>query len=99
MYYKIDNCYEEYKRKTVLTESDIHNKHHIENRNRTTPPRNQRYCISTDEKHTLCKLSLGIIPRNRWLRLNMTEKLFTGTLNHNQNKTKQIHVLQNRQLL
>ena len=24
--------------------------------------------------------------RNRWLRLNMTEKLFTGTLNHNQNK-------------
>ena len=31
----------------------------------------------------------SVIPRNRWLRLNMTEKLFTGTLNHNQNKTKQ----------
>ena len=30
-----------------------------------------------------------VIPRNRWLRLNMTEKLFTGTLNKNQNKTKQ----------
>ena len=29
-----------------------------------------------------------VIPRNRWLRLNMTEKLFTGALNHNQNKTK-----------
>ena len=29
-----------------------------------------------------------VIPRNRWLRLNMTEKLFTGTLNHNQNKNK-----------
>ena len=29
-----------------------------------------------------------VIPRNRWLRLNMTEKWFTGTLNHNQNKTK-----------
>ena len=29
-----------------------------------------------------------VIPRNRWLRLNMTEKLFTGTLKHNQNKTK-----------
>ena len=28
-----------------------------------------------------------VIPRNRWLRLNMTEKLFTGTLNNN--KTKQ----------
>ena len=27
-----------------------------------------------------------VIPRNRLLRLNMTEKLFTGTLNHNQNK-------------
>ena len=27
-----------------------------------------------------------VIPRNRWLRLNMTEKLFTGTLNKNQNK-------------
>ena len=26
-----------------------------------------------------------VIPRNRWLRLNMTEKLFTGTLNQNQN--------------
>ena len=31
-----------------------------------------------------------VIPRNRWLRLNMTEKLFTGTLNKNQNKTKTI---------
>ena len=31
-----------------------------------------------------------VIPRNRWLRLNMTEKLFTGTLNQNQNKTKQL---------
>ena len=28
-----------------------------------------------------------VIPRNRWLRLKMTEKLFTGMLNHNQ-KTK-----------
>ena len=27
-----------------------------------------------------------LIPRNRWLRLNMTENLFTGTLNKNQNK-------------
>ena len=27
-----------------------------------------------------------VIPRNRWLRLNMTEKLFTGTLNKNENK-------------
>ena len=26
--------------------------------------------------------------QNRGIRLNMTEKLFTGTLNHNQNKKK-----------
>ena len=32
-----------------------------------------------------------VIPRNRTLRLNMTEKLFTGTLNKNQNKTKTMH--------
>ena len=32
-----------------------------------------------------------VIPRNRWLRLNMTEKLFTGTLNKNQNKKKTNH--------
>ena len=37
--------------------------------------------------HLLPKKVL-VIPRNRWLRLNMTEKLFTGTLNHNQNKNK-----------
>ena len=28
-----------------------------------------------------------VIPRNRWLRLNMTEKMFTGTLNKNKNKS------------
>ena len=37
-----------------------------------------------------------VIPRNRWLRLNMTEKLFTGTLNHNQNKTKNKFILQSK---
>ena len=29
-----------------------------------------------------------VIPRNRWLRLNMTEKLFTGTLSHNKTQNK-----------
>ena len=30
-----------------------------------------------------------VIPRNRWLRLNLTEKLLTGTLNHDKkNKNK-----------
>ena len=42
------------------------------------------------EQETFTPQKVLVIPRNRWLRLNMTEKLFTGTLNHNQNKTKQI---------
>ena len=41
------------------------------------------------EQETFTPQKVLVIPRNRWLRLNMTEKLFTGTLNHNQNKTKQ----------
>ena len=43
--------------------------------------------VSLSKRHLLPEKVL-VIPRNRWLRLNMTEKLFTGTLNHNQNKTK-----------
>ena len=43
------------------------------------------------EQETFTPLKVLVIPRNRWLRLNMTEKLFTGTLNHNQNKTKAFH--------
>ena len=34
------------------------------------------------------KKKVLVIPRNRWLRLKMTEKLFTGTLNKNQKKKK-----------
>ena len=36
-----------------------------------------------------------VIPRNRWLRLNMTEKLFTRTLNKNQNKQTQFKWINN----
>ena len=43
--------------------------------------------VSLSKRHLLPQKVLAIL-RNRWLRLNMTEKLFTGTLNHNQNKTK-----------
>ena len=42
--------------------------------------------VSLSKRHLLPK-STGNT-HNRWLRLNMTEKLFTGTLNHNQNKNK-----------
>ena len=40
------------------------------------------------EQETFTPQKVLVIPRNRWLHLNMTEKLFTGTLNHNQNKNK-----------
>ena len=36
------------------------------------------------EQETFTPQKVLVIPRNRWLRLNMTEKLFTGTLNKNQ---------------
>ena len=38
------------------------------------------------EQETFTPQKVLVIPRNRWLRLSMTEKLFTGTLNKNQNK-------------
>ena len=41
---------------------------------------------SPESLETFTPQKVLVIPRNRWLRLNMTEKLFTGTLNHNQNK-------------
>ena len=44
--------------------------------------------VSLSKRHLHPKKVL-VIPRNRWLRLNMTEKLFTGTLNHNKNKKQQ----------
>ena len=43
--------------------------------------------VSLSKKHLLPKKVL-VIPRKRWLRLNMTEKLFTGTLNQNKKKKK-----------
>ena len=45
-------------------------------------------CVCFLEQETFTPQKVLVIPRNRWLRLNMTEKLFTGTLNHNKNKTK-----------
>ena len=42
-------------------------------------PRPGQCVVSLSKRHLLPK---------RWLRLNMTEKLFTVTLNKNQNKTK-----------
>ena len=45
------------------------------------------------EQETFTPQKVLVIPRNRWLRLNMTEKLFTGTLNHNQNKTNKTFII------
>ena len=36
------------------------------------------------EQGTFTPQKVLVIPRNRWLRPNMTEKLFTGTLRINQ---------------
>ena len=66
---------------------------------RRTPDRETRVRSSAGsvccflEQETLTPQKVLVIPRNRWLRLNMTEKLFTETLNHNQNKTKQSELL------
>ena len=46
------------------------------------------------EQETFTPQKVLVVPRNRWLRLNMTEKLFTGTLNHNQNKKQKIKTKQ-----
>ena len=43
-------------------------------------------CVCFLEQETFTPQKVLVIPRNSWLRLNMTEKLFTGTLNHNKNK-------------
>ena len=40
------------------------------------------------EQRNIYSPKVLVIPRNRWLRLNMTEKLFTGTLNINKKKKK-----------
>ena len=50
--------------------------------------------VSLSKRHLLPQKVL-VIPRNRWLRLNMTEKLFTGTLNHNKKKKKKKKHMQN----
>ena len=42
------------------------------------------------EQETFTPQKVLVIPRNRWLHLNMTEKLFTGTLNHNKKKIESI---------
>ena len=50
----------------------------------------RKQCNQTELSKLQCHVTdfTEQLPRNRWLRLNMTEKLFTGTLNHNKNKNK-----------
>ena len=43
-------------------------------------PRPGRCVVSLSKRLNSPKVL--VIPRNRWFRLNMTEKLFTGTLNN-----------------
>ena len=46
-----------------------------------------RHVVSMS-KATLTPRKVLVIPRKRWLRPDMTEKLFTGTLSLNKTKTK-----------
>ena len=65
---------------------------------RRTPDRETRVRSSAGsvccflKQETFTPQKVLVIPRNRWLRLNMTEILFTGTLNHNQNKKQKLTV-------
>ena len=52
-------------------------------------PRPGRCVVSLSKRHLLPKRTGN--PRNRWLRLNMTEKMFTGTLNKNKKKKTKIY--------
>ena len=54
--------------------------------------------VSLSKRH-LPPPKVLVIPRNRWLRLNMTEKLFTGTLNHNQNKKNKQHAFDKKEMI
>ena len=69
---------------------------HWPSQERRTPDRETRVRSSAGsvccflEQETFTPQKVLVIPRNRWLRLNMTKKLFTGTLNHNQNKTNNL---------
>ena len=47
-------------------------------------------------KNTFTPRKVLVIPRKRWLRPDMTEKLFTGTLSLNKTKTKLAEFLINR---
>ena len=53
----------------------------------SSPTRVKRCCVL--EQGTLTPPKVLVIPRKRWLRPNMTEKLFTGTLRINQSTNQQ----------
>ena len=57
----------------------------------SSPTRVKQCCVL--EQGTFTPQKVLIIPRKRWLRPNMTEKLFTGTLRINQPTNQQTKVL------
>ena len=63
---------------------------------RWTPEREVGVSILTQvavlcpEQDTFTSQKVRVIPRKRWLRTDMTEKLFTGTLSKNETKRTKI---------
>ena len=60
---------------------------HSGSRGRGFEPHSGRRVVSLSKTYLPPKVL--VIPRNRWLRPNMTEKLFTGTLSIKPNQTNQ----------
>ena len=54
---------------------------------RNNPGASIAHCFCVFEQDTFTSEKVPVIPRKRWLRPDMTEKLLTGTLNLNKTKT------------
>ena len=56
-------------------------------------------CILEQDRPTFTSKKVLVIPRKRWLRPDMTEKLLTGALSLNPNKNKQTNMTSIREFL
>ena len=53
-------------------------------------------CCILEQRHIYSPKVL-VVPRKRWLRLDMTEKLLIGTLSINANKRRSVHSMKRKQ--
>ena len=63
----------------ISTEKSVANKHCNDSVTKFAEPHSGRRVVSLSKTYSPLPKVL-VIPRKRWLRANMTEKLFTGTL-------------------